>query len=434
MEITVYAMTIMMAGYLRAGKRERGKEIYDSMISRGISPTSITFVEILRSYALDTQVNNIALAEEFIKEIISTPVKERGWEVIPWHGKTSIDHIYAPLMWAYSRKQQPEDVERIFGEMLEKGGEPTVGTLTALLDAYRRTQHISGAVALWPHIFELGLRQTEIMVTDEALVSPGQPPRRVQADYLCIPLSIYIDALSAAQRFSDVAAVWKSFQEAGLMFNSHNYNHLVLALVRAGEIERAFEILEKVILPFGRKFKTLRRSRDKEPASPLIFDDEVLGLKPLSPSDPPLQRATSARQRRFEVRANKWHLGNLDIFPAEEDSDLALPLYLLQQISPGWNYWAPHQVTLTALLMIVVRLREGMLREAMNLHELPSEIPPRSRMDLAQEREEASVLLSSLQDQYPDAYQAVSQWEVREHRRLAQARFDQKYYQSVMSR
>lgn len=427
--VTVYAMTIIMSGYLRSGHHGRAKRVYDDMLARGINPNSVTFMEIIRSYSFDRRGNGLDLAEEFIKEI--TAMESRAWTQPPQGATSSMDLIYAPLMWAYSRQKKPEDVERLFKNMVDSGAEPTLGTTTALLDAYRRSGNYAAAEALWPFIFELGLKASE-SVSFAKGDDHEAGSRRMQSDILCVPLSIYIDVLSRSEKFDALATVWKSFQNEGLTFNSHNYNHLAVAFTRVGEVERAFEILETVVLPYQQKYASFRRGRDRSPKTPLLFDDEAMLQETIRQ---PEDNLTGPRSRRnlltFNVRRVKPIPDFYEYATEEERADMALPLHLLHQISPGWTVWAPHQVTLTIFLLIMIRLREGLLTEALNVHKVTAQHDTRSREDIINERAQAKGLYEALRQQYPNTSSQVMQFESREHARLGVSGFRRKYMEFV---
>ncbi|KIY69709.1 hypothetical protein CYLTODRAFT_488660 [Cylindrobasidium torrendii FP15055 ss-10] len=419
-EVTVHSMTALMTGWLRNGSRKRAKVVYESMIERGIQPTSITFLEILRSYTSSSQEGSIELAESFIQEVLTEYGHEDNWKVAPFRGVGSMDHLFAPVMWGYSRRRRPEDVERMLEVMVERGGTPSVGVLTALLDAHRRVGNIDACVALWPHVFSTGVQATKVRL-------PDGTERRVQTDILCPALSIYIHALSSAARHQAVARVWKSFQEAGLMFNSANYNHLVLSLIRAGEPERAFQVLDQVILQHQRRYQMLARQRDLVPERPEIFEEQ---------SDSSMPPPKSKKNQLTEKQINKYFSDRAEVYTNKgalvADDDLIYPMHILSQVSPGWNYWAPHRSVTSALLVVILRLRDGLMLEALNPGKAGSELPLRTEEEMAEEREQSTFLLSSLEEQYPEAWAALAAWEDKERHKLDTDQFNEKYYESVL--
>ncbi|KAG7447473.1 uncharacterized protein BT62DRAFT_966404 [Guyanagaster necrorhizus] len=427
-KVTVHVMTMLMGGWLRLNKKKKGKIVYDMMVDRGIQPNSISFGEIQNAYGLERSDAGLKLAEEFIETLMSAPPEHRTWLVPPRVGKTSMDHIYAAVLWGYSRKVQPEDVERVYQHMLDHGGAPTLGMLTALMDAYRRSRNVDAVLQVWPQVFQMGLQltqQTRVFGLDK----DGRGQVRVRGDMLSIPLSIYIDALSRAALFTEVAAIWKRFQDHQFVFTSNNYNHLVIVLLRAGEIERAFEIVEKVILPYQRKYKAVVSDRDQQPETPLLFEEYDRILQEERRGDWGRERRESGKMHVDMFKREPWT--EQMMVEDEREDDYAHPLYILQQISPGWNTWRPHRATMSALLMVLLRLKAGLLLEAMALHKQdPDEFPAQGREELVAEREESEALLGSLFGQFPDSVEELRVFEIKERNRLVSG-FDKRYRQFV---
>jgi len=163
---------------------------------------------------------------------------------------------------------------------------------------------------LWDEIFPVALRfiRTGELLSDSDSDAPRQDLQR-KANVICVPLSIHMDALSAAGAHAEVADVWKTVRAHGFALDSHNWNHLIVVLVRAGEIERAFQILERIIIPFihhhrlhnqqqqnhqdhqrsaGANLTATGLPRDPAPQTPLSFYDEEVPQPspPQQPQDP----------------------------------------------------------------------------------------------------------------------------------------------------
>ena len=417
--VNVYALTIIMAGFLRIGDKVKAKAVYDEMRDQGVQPSSITFRKILNAYGNERSQESMVIAEQFIRSLMSAPSKDRAWARPP-HGRTSaLGHIYGPLLNAYTKQQRPEDTERLYREMLEEGEKPTLGILSMLLDAYRRTFNIDAVQQLWPQIFELGVQSSsEGLMFQDTEKDPTR--RRLQGNILCIPLSIYIDALSAAGLHLEIAAVWKKFQEHGFTFDSHNWNHLTVALVRAGEPERAFEVIERVILPYQRESERARRDRDRAPLTPLSTDappsDRGASSDDGRPPQP-LEVPAHGLGRSIAVDKASTKLAQIELALEDEEhaDDLAHPLHILHQISPSWATWKPHRATLSVLLMVLSRLQSGALIEPITPDNILDDTTPVDTQKALKVRE----MLNKIYKNSPDTVQTVMAFEVEERRRLA---------------
>lgn len=406
--MNVYVQTIIMAGYLRLKDKVRAKAVYDDMLLKGIDPTSITYGLIIRAYGNERSEESITVAEDFLSDLMER--EERKWDKIHGTRATNLSHVYSPLMNAYAHRQKPEEVERVFQQMLEAGGQPSLGTLTTLLDAYRRTGNIDALKSTWDQILECAKRYVEggdPLFIDE---DPKPDPNRFK-NVLCIPLSIYIDALSSSGRHLEIATIWRELQVQGHTFDSHNWNHLTAALIRAGELERAFEVIEKVILPYRRQTYELIK-RPESPVSPLISDlprsaeDENELDRP--PSESPLHsgQRRSVKADLIAKKARTWMVDTTT-------GDFAHSLNLLYQISPAWNIWRPHNLVLTLLSKALERLQGGrLIQPTTGRHS--SLMRDESLVDEEQVEKQTAMagdILGRIYDNYPLAVQAVRDYE-----------------------
>ncbi|RDB19851.1 hypothetical protein Hypma_012799 [Hypsizygus marmoreus] len=407
LEINVYVLTILMAGFLRVGDKIKAKAVYDEMRDRGIQPTAITFNTILKAYGNERSEESMKVAEEFINTLMGTPAEERVWDTPSYGRKTALQHIYGPVIAAYAKQEKVEDAERMFQEMIAAGQPPTLGTLTAVLDAYRRTFNTEAALRIWPEIFQLGLRYSK----DRFLIDgdDSDPTRaRLQGNILTVPLSIYIDVLSSAGLHQQIAAVWKEFQALGFTFDSHNWNHLAVALVRAGQPERAFEVVEKVLL--HRPQLDIKEERDKRPSTPLLYESASTDVRSTFTKEPPkhsdIRRATVAK-----LTASKAFRTDIEGENAEYALDMAHPLHILHQVTPIWAFWRPHVAVLSVFLVALSRLESGTLVKPVGQDE--DETTPAD-----DEPSQAREILNRIYQNYPNTVQAVLDHETRERRRL----------------
>ncbi|KAG1815661.1 uncharacterized protein BJ212DRAFT_1272581 [Suillus subaureus] len=398
--VDAFVLTIIMAGHLRLGDKRRAKVVYDDMCERGIQPTSATFHHILRAYGNERTEESFQIAEGFLKTIMAGE-SSASW-IPPQTRAAALEHVYGPLMIAYTKTDKPEEVERLFQSMLDAGGEPSLGSLSVLLDAYRRSSDIEAIHGLWPQIWQLALRfsKTDSLFDGED-DNPSDPTKR-QGNLLCVPLSIYIDALSAAGEHFVIAEMWGKARSHGFSFDSHNWNHLAVALVRAGEPERAFEIVERVLLPYQRQSEGVLRDRDLSPDSPLTFDVSPADVsKPVSQS--PMHRS---ERRAYQSKVATKRSGDaLEMDPTSDD--FAHPLHILHQISPSWNVWRPHRAVLDLLSGVLRHLESGTpVQPVGDRSSAPQALEPNSgggftRGYLARE------MLDRIYLNYPDTIQAI---------------------------
>lgn len=418
--LNTYVHTIIIDGFLRRGKRVQAKAIFDRMKEQGFSPSAVTYNAIIRAYGNVRTEESLQTAENFLTSLVSDSnspdqLQQRRTWLQPVGGRrVSIDKVFAPLMIAYTWQDRPEEVERLYKQMLDAGGEPTLNTLTSLLDAHRRMRNLDAVKQVWKHLHELALHQTRRNVLLQENGEKVAPALRRLGTAMCIPLSMYIDALSAAGEHAEIAAVWQQMRNEGLLFDSHNWNHLAVALVRAGEPERAFEVVEKVILPWRRKSRQMSLLREPEPETPFEDKDdddlpppEEMELPPVpieSPMHSPRRRSVSVRKSTILMSKN---------LTESESEDFVHALHVLHQISPLWNSWRPHAATLTVLGEVLRHLRSGNLVQAVRPDEDMAFAQYAANAEEVQRRAElAGKMLGKLYDGYPATIRLIQDYEV----------------------
>ncbi|KAF8622163.1 hypothetical protein AX15_007281 [Amanita polypyramis BW_CC] len=434
--ITVYCLTIIMGGFVRSHNLPKARAVLEEMVQRGIEPSSISIGTLLKSYGIcnrdSRNQETLALAEEFIK---SLSPKDAKWNRPRADRKSALEHVYSPLLLAYSKESRPDDIERLLQDMLEAGGRPTLGILTMLLDSYRRASRVESVREIWPQIFQLGLEYAEssVLIDDANPGRSGSTPRlRIKDSILCIPLSIYMDAMSAAGLHAEVAEAWQEYQARGFGFDSHNWNHLVVALVRAGDTERSFETVEKVILPYWKEWQnpedTLVREIARMQEADDIDTDEL--------SDTPGDNAnivSEAERRRAKPKvsgsARKLSSLNPEIASALfGDDNAARPLQLLRHIAPNWNIWRPHCAVLKLLTMIMARLDSGHPIDPIRYDDSSS--PWNDNIDpvvTLERQRQARELLKRIHQNYPETVRMVTAYDNMRRRLLGDKEYSKQY-------
>ncbi|KAG6842058.1 hypothetical protein C0991_003584 [Blastosporella zonata] len=418
----VYILTILMAGFLQHGDKVKAKAVYDEMVELGIHPSPVTFRIILKAYANERSKASLEIAEAFIKTLVAVPEEERTWKKPKYDSAGALHHLYSPVISGYARLNSPEDVERVLQDMQDAGEPTSLGTMTALMDVYRRTFNVDAVNEIWPQVKEFGIQLTskDWMTPEDG---PSEITRGIRGNVLCVPLSIYIDALSAAGQHDDIAAVWKELRTRGFSFDSHNWNHLAVALVRAGQVERAFEVVERVIIPYQELSISSNQARDRNPSSPLFSDaiaerkareekeeEEVPNLKPLRGS-----------HRNTAVKISKSKSQYIPGFESDNEdhgNDFAYHLHILHQISPSWATWQAHNATLSVLLMAYNHLSNGRLVKATGT--IGNNFDP-------DESSHAREMLNTIYSQYPKTIQLIIEYDERERNKLGSDEYDKQY-------
>ncbi|KAI0796943.1 hypothetical protein C8Q75DRAFT_846382 [Abortiporus biennis] len=423
LDINVYVLTILMAGYLRQNDKLRAKAVYDDMIARGIVPTSVTYAALVRAYANAQSEESITMAEDFITGI-EEMTDPRTLAALEQDGSRAValQTIYTPLMDCYAKRENLEEVERILEKIRDTGNEQDLTTLTVLLDVHRRLLHFDEVREIWPQIVELAnqYREETQSLFEGDVVQPLTPRL---SNLLCIPLSIYMDALSSAGAHSEIAVVWQQLRSMGYTFDSHNWNHLIVALIRAGEPERAFEVVERVIVPYREQTMDVH-PRYPDPISPIVSDLPPLqgeeNINKQQPNEPPLKKKDrrASASNLFDKKFRRWMGEKMD-----DKEDFTHSLHLLHSISPAWNIWRLHNVTFGLLTKTLAHLRAGKL-----IQPLGSETGVRINMATTEEEwqnraSQADKVLERITQNCPKALESIAYYEDWQRRRRAAGEF-----------
>jgi hypothetical protein len=257
---------------------------------------------------------------------------------------------------------------------------------------------------------------------------------------MCVALSIYIDALSEAGLHDQIGVTWAQLQDHGFGFDAHNWNHLAVALVRAGDVERAFRIMETVLLPHGRRVVRIQERRET-PDTPLSFEDAGEEDREAQDISKPYEEALRRTSERALVASHANRIARTFSEDTkrtieEHEGDFAQGLHVLRQILPVWNAWAPHDRTLRALLSAVLRLESGVLPSTgtTSVKFDDGHGQDHDSTDMlsrgAEERQlvsyQARDILGRIYRDYPQTVRIVMDFERREKRRL-RGGFDRVY-------
>ena len=441
-KVTIFVLSILMGSFLRRGDKVRAREMFEQMESRNIVPTAITYSTIIHAYARGKTSETLQLAETFLRQLVSEKSEDdglrAGWVASSGGRSLALDTLYQPLMHIYAKIRQVEDVERLQQELLDQGGRASLGSLTALLAAYRNTGDVEAGKEAWSLIYDMASQRSkfgDILSGDEIEPKTSTTGRQEfisQSNILCVPLSIYIDLLSSTGDHMEVARVWDELRTHGFTFDSHNWNHLIIALIRAGDPERAFAILERVILPNATPASSAGEAeygrRSGQPDSPLSIvggnNEASLPIQDESPAEPRAWSEVNVhkRSRRMEgVRRISKHLESHPTMDVNPRGDFAHRLEALQLIPFTWNSWRPHSVTLSVLSKALTRLGSGRpllpIQGKLDTHEPDRSVshePAASANGSTPSPEPANVVLNRIYSNYREAVRVVREFERRE--------------------
>jgi len=367
----IFALSAIMDGFLRAGETGKAKEIYDDIVKRRLKPTAFTYSLIARSYTHTLKKEQLEQAEKFVAR-----VTEPGDPL--WDGYTNVSRalqtIYSPLMLSYVYHNRPELVESLFGQMLKAGGDTNLQALTMMMDVHRRVGNYDQVLELWKDIKDLGRK---IIEEGEDVMYQMRESVKRRSRLLSPALSVYIDAASASGDHQAVEREWLKFNEDGFIYDSHNWNHLALALLRGGQILKAFQVVEFVLLYHLDMTQSIVWDRDLKPKDPFSYNDTQLDAWTPFRHDTYAQMESRAKQRvqRAKMLKPRIRLGAAEQFMAEaatrrrqtaeargestDEENFVHDLHILHQVSASWRLWRPHKRIMKVLQVALRRLERG---------------------------------------------------------------------------
>ncbi|KAK7676887.1 hypothetical protein QCA50_020143 [Cerrena zonata] len=389
-----------MSAYLRLKQKDRAKKVYEKMLEYDVHPTSITFSLILKSYGNPRSEGDIERAENFLSEVLAQ--EDQSWMNALGGRAAALQSVYGPVMTAWLKKVKPVEVERLYNKMIEAGGRPTLGTLTLLWMSTDGRRCLTRSA-------KSGLRYTNLhrnnllrrMLCSVTILHLNDV-HEVVSFVFPYPFTQTPCLLMAITTLSPLHG--RKVQKDGYVLDAHNWNHLCVALLRAGQVERAFALIEQIIIP------TQNRSRYAEPREPPpittpFFSDVDPRL--ILPSEGALHNARR-RSGRVEYHSTK----SKRRWEKQKPEDFAHPLHILYQLSPAWNIWRPHNTVLQLLGLVLRHLRRGGIIKP--IHKpgqkgLRLSILEENDTDVMTMREqEAAEMYDRIVENYPLTYKAVT--------------------------
>lgn len=242
---TRHHYTILLHALLQAGDLRTAQHYLGQMRAAGLEPSHVTYGVLIKAYAAAGE-DVAAVAHDLALQL--SDEAERAHEgagagaEAPAHGDgPPFEDLLVPLIHTHGRRGELAVAEQLFARLRDALAPepPSIRAWTTLLNAYRYANDTRGVLRTWDELYLHVLERT----------APSGEPRMGahQTGMLCVPLSVVISALSDAGHFRKIAAVWARVKRDGFAFDAQNFNHLAVALARAGRIREALQLIEHVL-------------------------------------------------------------------------------------------------------------------------------------------------------------------------------------------
>lgn len=233
----VWHFAIMIKSYHVINKHDTARDYLDELMIRQLPMTPALRNILISASSKEENVDDLEVTRELARSYA-------------FENPDQILEIYQPLLQAATKRGQTGIVQSLLQEVVDQGIHVPIHVWSIFLDALRRENNADAALDLWKSMFEQALstpafdHPTDKDINRQGKVKGVAPSQR---NILCIPLSIIIDVLTRTARYDEIAKIWIKCRQHGFGFDSHNWNHLAVALLRARRIDDGFGIIEHVL-------------------------------------------------------------------------------------------------------------------------------------------------------------------------------------------
>lgn len=372
----VYILSILLAAYLRMGDRESARAVYDTMISRDFVPTSITYGVITNSFACAPGESSFKQAHNFAMSVYG---QIKPGERTHARGK-AMENVFTPLLIASVRTGNLGQAKHYYDLIAENGGNSR-SLATKLMEAYRSVGQLRPLYRVWLKLFGQACKAIPPHPAQPTAVPDGQHTR-ARNNVLAIPFSIAIRAFGDAGLHDRLKKLWTDMRTAGFGRDSQNYNHYAVALAKTGDVEGAFHIVDRVLMPryaeVKERYHEAMRAADgqllaveadttpddvevdiqdgddvydaKMNTHPRdVVDDEHAFDADDAAADRDAERTTSDVAEPAHRPPNRRHQYHPDVPPQLLEGETAVDLSILRQWRPSDVLWRPSVATLAVL-------------------------------------------------------------------------------------
>ncbi|KAH8155349.1 uncharacterized protein LAJ45_00359 [Morchella importuna] len=274
--------SILMVGHM--SRRDTGKvwDTFREMRKQEITPQSTSLALLIQASAFlehsKWRLRGGALALESANEILVEVTKKV--EVLDLLSMDPVKSATPP--WLFTPLVSIYGKERMYAKALEKfeeflnlahaqrpgGTRPTLKMYIALMNAHMKANNTDGVRSTWESCKRLAGR----------LAKPVQQSTTNTAIFLkrhtlCSPFSIFIKAMSQADDLTSIDIEMQILVNMGYEFDNNVWNDYVQAFTIGGDLNRAFTVCEKKLMPGwpGRKGYYYTQASDMKPKMPTFY-------------------------------------------------------------------------------------------------------------------------------------------------------------------
>ncbi|ORX33379.1 hypothetical protein BD324DRAFT_606249, partial [Kockovaella imperatae] len=252
----LYAFSILLYGYLRNGQNDLAQATYNEMRRRRKLPSVATYNAITQSF-----IDSGRASEERLDRVhrfamaVHMVAKEGGVEARR-HGD-EIQAMFASMITLAGDIGQIENARAYFDASLPDTSKPKLRDLKSvgrLMDVYRKQGDSENVMKLWKTAMSMAktLRGDSIDLS-KSLIGTSSSDTSVKgfvpSTTLAVCLSITMETLADVGEYAVLKDVWNEARMEGFGFTPTNFDIYAIALAKTGDVEGAFYIVDKVMVP-----------------------------------------------------------------------------------------------------------------------------------------------------------------------------------------
>lgn len=213
-------LAILVDGCIQSGEIETAKMIVDKVTEDAVRERDYLVADVERDHVLGGYTRNVPVIME---DLLDRHYQEKQQQ----HSPTP--HVFMPLVDGLIELGKIEDAKKVFGQALQVGMRMNMVMYVTLMKMYRAEGKIDMVKTLWQH-----LGKNESITLSDFGVVDGVADTKTQ-----FALSVLIDTLSEANAFDEIKMAWSDLEATHYLFDAHNYNRYVCALIKMGQLSDA---------------------------------------------------------------------------------------------------------------------------------------------------------------------------------------------------
>ncbi|GAB5593877.1 hypothetical protein Unana1_08777 [Umbelopsis nana] len=247
--------TILMQAYCRSGDIEGARKALQQMVEHNVTPNQTT-LSILIDGCI--QCGEVDTAKMIVDKVVQDALRQRDSLVAdaerhhPLGGydrqvptlmedlleqtmnqedtpSTPLPHVFMPLANGLIDRGDTETARTVFKQAFQVGLKMNMVMYVTLMKLYRAEGNVDMVKTLWQH-----LGNPEPLAIAGLNTIHGVTEKKSQ-----FALSVLIDTLAEAEAFDQIKHTWSDLESRHYLFDAHNYNRYVCALIKMSNLTEA---------------------------------------------------------------------------------------------------------------------------------------------------------------------------------------------------